>query len=60
MKQETKTVKKIKKPKKISIKNNKELQAQLMNARVVQRDLLYIIGLSPRIATKAVYLIVYK
>ena len=57
MKKESKQGKSQKKAstvKKISFKHNKELQAKLMNARVVQKDLLYVIGLSPRIATKAV------
>jgi len=42
------------KTKKFSFKNNKELKEKLMNARVVQHDLIYIIGLSPRIATRPV------
>ncbi len=54
MKPEGKGSKKLAKPKKASIKNNKELQTELMNARVVQRDLLYIIGLSPRLASRVV------
>ena len=40
---------------KLNIKSNKELFSKLQNTRVVQRELVYIIGLSPRIANKAVY-----
>ena len=57
MKKESKQTKGQKKgtaSKKISFKHNKELQAKLLNARVVQKELLYVIGLSPRIATKTV------
>ena len=55
MRQETKSSKKpLTKPKKFSFKNSKELQEKLTNARVVQHDLLYIIGLSPRIASRAI------
>ena len=57
MKQEVKQTNGLKKGpanKKISFKHNKELQAKLLSARVVQNDLLYVIGLSPRVASKAV------
>ena len=54
-----KTNKKSKPTKKMSIKHNKELYAKLQNARIVQRELVYIIGLSPRIANKAVRLRLY-
>jgi len=54
MQQEPKTLKKSFKPRKISISTNYELKQRLSNARVVQKDLLYVIGLSPRIANKAV------
>jgi hypothetical protein len=39
---------------KLNLKSNKELLSKLQNTRVVQRELVYIIGLSPRIANKAV------
>jgi len=54
MYQQTKPLKKAPKPKKISIGKNYELKQRLANARVVQKDLLYVIGLSPRIANKDV------
>jgi hypothetical protein len=55
MYQETKPPKKTVKPKKTSISKNYELKERLTNARVVQKDLLYVIGLSPRIANKDVH-----
>ncbi len=51
---QTKSLKRGPGAKKPCFKHNPELQAKLMSARVVQKDLLYVIGLSPRIATKAV------
>jgi hypothetical protein len=39
---------------KLNLKSNKELLAKLPNSRVVQRQLVYIIGLSPRLANKTV------
>lgn len=55
MYQETKPLKKLPKPKKTSISKNYELKQRLANARVVQKDLLYVIGLSPRVANKEVH-----
>ena len=49
-----KTMKKSMTPHKLGIKSNKELVAKLQNTRVVQRELVYVIGLSPHIANKAV------
>ncbi len=40
---------------KLNLRGDKELVAKLQNTRVVQHDLVYIIGLSPRIATRAVF-----
>jgi hypothetical protein len=40
--------------KKVNFKTNKELFEKLQSSRVVQRELVYIIGLSPRIANKTV------
>ncbi len=40
--------------KRVSIKQNKELYTTLLNARVVQPDLVYVIGLSPMITSTAV------
>lgn len=51
---ETKPQKKTAKLQKASISKNYELKQRLANARVVQKDLLYVIGLSPRIANKGV------
>ncbi len=36
------------------LRGNKEMLEHLQSARVVQRDLVYVIGLSPRIASKSV------
>lgn len=54
MKKETNKQKYSPTPKRIFFNKNKELKQRLINSRVVQKDLLYIIGLSPRISNKAV------
>jgi len=50
-----KTPKKLAFTNKGSLRGNTELLEHLQNTRVVQHDLVYIIGLSPRIANKAVF-----
>lgn len=42
------------KPRRTDLRENKELYEKLLEARVVQKELVYIIGLSPRIASKNV------
>lgn len=42
--------------KKVDLKDDRELYERLLNARVVQKELVYIIGLSPRIASKTLLL----
>ena len=46
-------------PKKNLISDNWELKERLTNARIVQKDLLYVIGLSPKIANKTVLFNLY-
>jgi len=41
-------------PAKLDLKNNKDELERLQNTRVVIRELVYIIGLSPRLANKTV------
>jgi hypothetical protein len=44
---------------KLNLKNNKESYEKFQNLRVVKRELVYIIGLSPRLANKTVFSLVF-